>query len=461
MNNENNTTPKLGEGLTNNQIVMISIGGVIGAGLFIGSSAAIAKAGPAVILSYALTSLVVFLVMRMLGEMAVMQPDTGSFSTYATKAIGPWAGFSIGWLYWWFWVLVIPVEAIAGAEILHAWFPMFPAWLYALLFVVILSLANLFDVKNFGAFEFWFSLIKVVAILLFIGICSVAVFGFWPLADVSGIANLYQNGGFMPYGFGGILGGILITAFSFFGVEILSIAAAESANPAEKIRKATNLVIYRIILFFVLSIFLAVSLVDWRSTGFREFGTFQYVLMTLNVPGTKLIMDTVVFVAVASCMNAALYTASRMLFSLGARKDAPAMVTELTPKGVPRIAVLLSCAVGLVGCLANYFFPGQVLTFLLSTTGAIALLVYLVIAISQLILRKRCEAENIEMPFKMWLFPWLTWLVIFTILAVLTYMFFSPDYRYETLMSLSVTCVVVVFGIIVNRKKKYALLKQY
>ena len=461
MNNENNTTPKLGEGLTNNQIVMISIGGVIGAGLFIGSSAAIAKAGPAVILSYAITSVVVFLVMRMLGEMAVMQPDTGSFSTYATKAIGPWAGCTIGWLYWWFWVLAIPVEAIAGAEILHAWFPMFPAWLYALLFVVILSLANLFDVKNFGAFEFWFSLIKVVAILLFIGICSIAVFGFWPLADVSGIANLYQNGGFMPFGFSGILGGILITAFSFFGIEILSIAAAESANPAEKIRKATNLVIYRIILFFVVSIFLAVALVDWRSAGFKEFGTFQYVLMTLNVPGTRLIMDTVVFVAVASCMNAALYTSSRMLFSLGARKNAPAIVTKLTPKGVPRVAVILSSSIGFIGCIVNYLLPGQVLVFLLSSSGTIALLVYLVIAISQLRLRKKCEDENIQVPFKVWLFPWLTWLVILIILSVLGYMFFSPDYSYETLMSLGITSIVVLFSLIVTRKKKPTYLKQH
>lgn len=460
MNSEDNTQIKLGEGLTNRQVVMISIGGVIGAGLFIGSSAAIAKAGPAVILSYAITSLVVFLVMRMLGEMAVMQPDTGSFSTYASKAIGPWAGFSIGWLYWWFWVLVIPVEAIAGAEILHAWLPMLPSWLYAVLFVMILSLANLFDVKNFGVFEFWFSMIKVVAILAFIGIGLIAITGYWPWAEVSGIANLYENGGFMPFGFGGVLAGILITAFSFFGVEILSIAAAESENPEEKIQKATNLVIYRIILFFVLSIFLAVSLVDWRSTGLSQHGTFQYVLMSLNIPATKLIMDSVVFVAVASCMNAALYTASRMLFSLGARGSAPKAVTKLTPKGVPRIAVLLSCVVGLIGCLANYVFPGQVLTFLLSTTGAIALLVYLVIAVSQLRLRKQYESNNTHIPFKMWLFPWLTWGVIAIILSVLIYMAITPAYSYETLMSLGIASVVVVSGLILHRKKKYLPLKQ-
>ncbi|WP_298143712.1 amino acid permease [uncultured Acinetobacter sp.] len=449
------TPTKLPEGLSNRHIMMISIGGVIGAGLFVGSSAAIAKAGPAVVVSYILTSILVFLVMRMLGEMAVMQPDTGSFSTYARKAIGPWAGFSIGWLYWWFWVLVIPIEAIAGAAILSSWFPMVPAWLFAFAFVVILSIANFFSVKNFGEFEFWFALIKVVAIVGFIAVALMAVLGFWPLApEVSGVANLIQNEGFMPNGLGSVLGAVLITAFSFFGVEILSIAAAEAKNPQEKIQKATNLVLYRIILFFVVSIFLAVSLIDWRSPLLQQYGTFQYVLMTLNVPGTKLIIDSVVFIAVASCMNAALFTSSRMLFSLGTRGDAPKIMTKLTQHGVPRIAVLASTVIGLITCLANYLFPGQVFGFLLSTTGAIALLVYLVIAISQLRLRRYYIANNIEVPFKMWLFPWLTWFVIIVILSVLGYMFFSPQYSYETMLSLGITSVVVILGIIVTRKRQ-------
>ena len=298
-------TKKLGEGLSNRHITMISIGGVIGAGLFVGSSAAIAKAGPAVILAYLTTSIMVFLVMRMLGEMAVLEPDTGSFSTYARKAIGPWAGFTIGWLYWWFWVLAIPVEAIAGAQILYSWFPYFSVSTYAFCFIVFLSLANFFSTKSFGEFEFWLSLIKVIAIIAFIIIGVLAISGFWPLAqNVSGVANLYNNAGFMPHGVGGILAAILITAFSFFGVEIVSIAAAESSNPQQKIRRATNLVLYRIILFFVVSMFIAVALVDWRSPDLQKYGTFQYVLMSLNVPGTKLIIDAVVFIAVASCMNA-------------------------------------------------------------------------------------------------------------------------------------------------------------
>ncbi|WP_151766029.1 amino acid permease [Acinetobacter colistiniresistens] len=448
-------TTKLGEGLSNRHVTMISIGGVIGAGLFVGSSAAIAKAGPAAVLAYIITSILVFLVMRMLGEMAVAQPDTGSFSTYARKAIGPWAGFSVGWLYWWFWVLVIPIEAIAGAEILHAWFPQVSSAIYAFAFIILLSLANFFSTKSFGEFEFWFALIKVIAILVFIVIGASAVFGLWPLAkDVSGVGHLFSNGGFMPYGMGGVLSAILISAFSFFGIEILSIAAAESKNPEEKIKRATNLVLYRIILFFVVSIFLAVALVDWRSPDLQKLGTFQYVLVSLNIPQTKLIMDAVVFIAVASCMNAAVYTSSRMLFALGARQEAPKMVTKINVAGVPTIAVFASTLIGLICCAVNYLFPGQVFGFLLSTTGSIALVVYLVIAVSQLRLRTKLDKDGATVPFKMWLFPWLTWFVIIVIMSVLGYMFLSPQYSYETTLSLGVTFLVVICGVVVTHRKK-------
>ncbi|MEG1234268.1 MAG: amino acid permease [Acinetobacter sp.] len=446
---------KLGEGLSNRHITMISIGGVIGAGLFVGSSAAIAKAGPAAVLAYIITSILVFLVMRMLGEMAVVQPDTGSFSTYARKAIGPWAGFTIGWLYWWFWVLVIPIEAIAGAEILHAWFPEVSSGIFAFAFIILLSLANFFSTKSFGEFEFWFSLIKVVAIVVFIAIGTLAIFGVWPLAkDVSGVGNLFSNGGFMPHGMGGVLSAILISAFSFFGIEILSIAAAESKNPEEKIKRATNLVLYRIILFFVVSIFLAVALVDWRSPDLQKLGTFQYVLASLNVPQTKLIIDSVVFIAVASCMNAAVYTSSRMLFALASRQEAPRIATKINTSGVPAIAVFASTVVGLICCAVNYMFPGQVFGFLLSTTGSIALLVYLVIAFSQLRLRAQLEKSGAVLSFKMWLFPWLTWFVIIVIMSVLAYMFLSPTYSYETSLSLGVTLVVVFCSLIVTRKRR-------
>ncbi|MBF8781348.1 amino acid permease [Pseudomonas fulva] len=437
----------LQHGLTSRQVSMISIAGIIGAGLFIGSSNAIATAGPAILLSYAITGLLVLLVMRMLGEMAVANPDSGSFSTYASEAIGPWAGFTIGWLYWWFWVLIIPVEAIAGADILHAWFPAVPSWLFAFLIMIVLSCTNLVSVKNFGEFEYWFALVKVIAILAFIVVCTLAVSGFWPLAQVSGVSQLWANGGFMPNGFGTVLGGVLITIFSFFGAEIVTIAADETANPRDKIRRATNLVVYRIAIFYLASIFLVVSLVAWNDPGLKAVGSFQRALEVLNVPGAKLLVDLVVLVAVTSCMNSGLYTASRMLYSLGARGEAPAQTRRISGSGVPTVAVLLSTLAGFAGCLVNYVFPGKVFGFLLSTTGAIALLVYLVIAVSQLRMRARAECEGRALELKMWLFPWLTWLVIGVIVLVLGYMLFSDAYRYETLMTAGVACAILALSL--------------
>ena len=436
---------------------MISIAGIIGAGLFIGSSNAIASAGPAILISYAMTGLLVLLVMRMLGEMAVANPDSGSFSTYAGQAIGPWAGFSIGWLYWWFWVLIIPVEAIAGADILHAWFPAVPSWLFAFLIMGVLACSNLVSVKNFGEFEFWFALVKVLAIIAFIVIGGLAVFGAWALAEVSGVSHLWANGGFMPNGFGTVLGGVLITIFSFFGAEIVTIAADETTNPQAKIRRATNLVVYRIAIFYLASIFLVVSLVAWNDPGLKAVGSFQRVLEVLNVPGAKLVVDLVVLVAVTSCMNSGLYTASRMLYSLGARGEALPLVKRVSANGVPVVAVLLSTLAGFAGCVVNYVFPGKVFSFLLSTTGSIALLVYLVIAVSQLRMRARAEREGRQPEFRMWLFPWLTWLVIGSILLVLGYMLFSDAYRYEALMTGGVTTFIVLVYLTRQRMPRHAV----
>ena len=444
----------LQHGLTGRQVSMISIAGIIGAGLFIGSSNAIATAGPAILISYAMTGLLVLLVMRMLGEMAIANPNSGSFSTYASEAIGPWAGFTIGWLYWWFWVLIIPVEAIAGADILHAWFPAVPSWAFAFLIMLVLSGSNLVSVRNFGEFEYWFALVKVIAIVAFILVCSLAVTGFWPLAPVSGVSQLWANGGFMPNGFGTVLGGVLITIFSFFGAEIVTIAADETANPQEKIRRATNLVVYRIAIFYLASIFLVVSLVAWNDPALKSVGSFQRALEVLNVPGAKLMVDLVVLVAVTSCMNSGLYTASRMLYSLSARGEAPSGVRRISGSGVPTVAVLSSTLAGFVGCLVNYAFPGKVFGFLLSTTGAIALLVYLVIAVSQLRMRTRAERDGTVLTLKMWLFPWLTWLVIGLIVLVLGYMLFSDAYRYETLMTVGVATAIL--GLYAVRRRSTA-----
>lgn len=209
----------LGGGLKSRHVTMLSIAGVIGASLFVGSSVAIAEAGPAVLLAYLFAGLLVVMIMRMLAEMAVATPDTGSFSTYADKAIGPWAGYTIGWLYWWFWVLVIPLEANIAAIILNSWIPGIPVWLFSLVITLALTGSNLLSVKNYGEFEFWLALCKVIAILAFIALGATAISGFYPYAEVSGISRLWDHGGFMPNGFGAVLSAMLITMFSFMGAE--------------------------------------------------------------------------------------------------------------------------------------------------------------------------------------------------------------------------------------------------
>nr|VUD27300.1 GabA permease [Salmonella sp. NCTC 7297] len=218
------------------------------------------------------------MIMRMLAEMAVATPDTGSFSTYADKAIGPWAGYTIGWLYWWFWVLVIPLEANIAAIILNSWIPGIPVWLFSLVITLALTGSNLLSVKNYGEFEFWLALCKVIAILAFIALGAAAISGFYPYAEVSGISRLWDHGGFMPNGFGAVLSAMLITMFSFMGAEIVTIAAAESDTPDKHIVRATNSVIWRISIFYLCSIFVVVALIPWNMPGsekrrFVPFGT--------------------------------------------------------------------------------------------------------------------------------------------------------------------------------------------
>ncbi|MGC1333188.1 GABA permease [Pseudomonas sp.] len=444
----------LGSGLKQRHVTMLSIAGVIGAGLFVGSGHAIAEAGPAVLLAYAAAGTLVVLVMRMLAEMAIAQPDTGSFSTYADRAIGHWAGFTIGWLYWWFWVLVIPLEANAAAGILHAWFPDIAVWVFTLVITLVLTGTNLLNVKNYGEFEFWFALIKVIAIIGFIILGAAAIFGLVPGSQVSGVSHIVDTQGFMPNGLGAVVAAMLTTMFSFMGTEIVTIAAAESKDPGKQITKATNSVIWRIFLFYLVSIFIVVALVPWNDGSLPAMGSYQTVLNLIGVPNAKMIVDVVVLVAVTSCLNSALYTSSRMLYSLSKRGDAPKMAQRTSQGGTPYWAVLLSTAAAFLAVFANYVAPSQVFDFLLASSGAIALLVYLVIAVSQLRMRKQREQKGEKIEFKMWAFPVLTWLVIAFIIAVLTVMAIRADHRIEILATGLLTIAVVAAGLLVDRRRK-------
>ncbi|CAM3007633.1 amino acid permease [Dermacoccus abyssi] len=432
----------LESGLKPRHVTMISIAGVIGAGLFVGSANAIKLAGPAAIISYAAAGLVVVLVMRMLGEMATVNPDTGSFSVYADRALGKWAGFSIGWLYWWAWALIIPVEATAGATILTNWID-WPQWVFAFLITAILTATNLVSVGNYGEFEFWFALVKVVVIIAFIAVGLLAILGLLPTSDVSGLSGLTANG-FFGDGLGGIFAAMLTTTTTYLGTEIVTIAAAESKNPVSGIRRAVNSVIWRISIFYLGSIFVVVALVNWRSPKLAEVGSYQFTLETIGLGRLTTLLDLAILTAVASCLNSALYTASRMAFSLGQRGDAPAAFGRTNSRGVPVAAILASVVVGFLCVGLNYVLPDEIFGYLLSTAGCAALFVYLCISFTQLRSRRAMDAAGVAVRVRMWLFPSLTYATIAFIVLVLVMMAFDSEQSQNLWFSLAVAAVVLV-----------------
>jgi GABA permease len=430
---------ELKKGLKQRHLTMIAMGGVIGAGLFVGSGTVIAGAGPSAFLTYAITGVLIILVMRMLGEMATANPSTGSFADYSRTALGGWAGFSVAWLYWYFWVIVIGFEAVAGAKVLQYWIDA-PLWLMSLLLMSLMTATNLFSVSSFGEFEFWFAGIKVAAIIVFIALGTLFVLGVWPDRSLD-FSNLTSHGGFFPLGVGAIFSAIVVVIFSMVGAEVATIAAAESPDPGRAIARATNSVIMRIAVFFVGSIFLLAVILPWNSA---ELAASPYVaaFKLMGIPGADHIMNAVVLTAVLSCLNSGLYTASRMLFVLAARREAPIGLMSVNRRGVPMAAILCSTVVGFLCVIAAAVSPDTVFSFLLNSSGAVILFVYLLIAVSQIILRTRTAPEKLTV--RMWAFPVLSVLVVVAILAVLVQMAFDETARTQLGLSLGSWAVVVV-----------------
>ena len=439
--------------LKTRHITMISIGGIIGAGLFVGSGAVVNTTGPGAILSYSIAGLLVILLMRMLGEMATVNPDSGSFATYAREAIGPWAGYTIGWLYWFFWVIVIAIEATAGGAIVHGWIPSLPIWVISLALTLLLTLTNAYSVKSFGEFEYWFSMIKVAAIIIFMCIGLAILFGFFPNIKSPGLSNLTQRGGFLPNGISSIFIGIITVIFSFFGSEIAAIAAGETENPQKSIVKAINSVVVRILLFYIGSVSILVMLLPWNAADLLK-SPYVTMLEMVGINGAAQIMNVVVLVAVLSCLNSALYTNSRMLFSLAKRGDAPKFLLKVSKKGVPVPAVLLSTIAAYVCAIFSFVSPDKLFLFLVNASGAIALLVYIVIAISHFRLRRKYEKENPQaLGMKMWLFPYLTYIIIAAMIIILIAMAFIDSMRSQFFLTMLITALVVSSYFLSNRKK--------
>jgi len=446
------TTTALGHGLKVRHLTMMGLGSAIGAGLFLGTGVGIAKAGPAVLISYILAGAVVVFVMRMLGEMGAAIPASGSFSHYARLGIGEWAGFVMGWLYWFMLIMVLGAEITGASAIVNDWVPSIPQWVVALVFVVFFAVVNLAKVSNFGEFEFWFAAIKVTVIIGFLIIGVLLVFGILPDTDPVGTSNLFGQGGFMPNGLSGIAAGLLVVAFAFGGIEIVTIAAAESENPERSIAVAVRSVVWRISVFYIGAISIMVLVLPWNDPEL-ESGPFVAVLNKANIPGVAGFMELVVVVALLSAFNANIYGTSRMAFSLSRRGDGPAFMAKLSSTGVPTNAVLLSVFFGFVSVLLNWLLPDDLLGILLNAVGAALLVIWIFIVVSHLRLRKQLEASG-KLTVRMWLFPYLSYATLAMLGVFVVLMLFDADARAQLISTTVLFLVIAALGFLNARWRK-------
>ncbi|WP_414166708.1 amino acid permease [Streptoverticillium reticulum] len=430
-------TPVLSHGLKQRHLSMIALGGVIGAGLFVGSGVGIAAAGPAIVLLFAGTGALVMLIMRMLGEMSAARPSTGSFSVHAEEELGTWAGTTSGWMYWLMLCAGVAAEATAAGAIMHSWVPFLPAYGWVAVFMVFFCASNLTAVKNFGEFEFWFSAVKITAIVAFLVLGLLGILGVF--GDSPGTGNLTGHGGFFPAGAAGLAAGLLTTVSGFAGLETVTIAAAESDNPSRNVARAVRTAVWRIAVFYIGSMAVVVTMVPWNDPRVATDGPYVTVLDTLGIPAAGTIMKVVVLVALLSAMNANIYGSSRMAHSLVSRGQGPRFLAKVT-RGVPMAAVLASCVFGFAAVIAGIIWPTTVFAWLLNIAGCAVLVVWCIVCLTQLRMRRRLERETPELlTVRMWGFPYLTWLAFAAIIGVFVVMACSGD----GLKQLAGTAIVV------------------
>ena len=394
---------KLNRGLKNRHLQMIALGGAIGTGLFYGSTATISMAGPAVILSYLFGGCVIFLIMRMLGEMAVDEPVTGSFSYYAEKYWGAFPGFLVGWNYWFNYIIVSMAELMAAAIYMNFWFPDLPQWVSILTCLAVITALNLVTVRAYGEAEFWMALVKILAILcmMVLGVYLIASDG---RGFPENISNLWSHGGFLPNGLWGMALSVVPVMFSFGGIELIGITAGEAENPGRTIPAAINQIIWRILLFYVGTMAVLMALWPWNLVG-KEASPLVQIFVYVGIPAAAHILNFVVLMAAVSVYNSAIYSNSRMLYRLARDGNAPAFLGRLSSQGVPVIGIFVSSAITLLTVVLDYFFPGQAFMYMLSIATCAAVITWASIAVTHLKFRKYCEAQGRRTTFRAILHP--------------------------------------------------------
>ncbi|MET8680463.1 amino acid permease [Streptomyces sp. NPDC004647] len=383
-------------GLGSRQVQMIAIGGAIGVGLFMGAGANIAKAGPSIILMYALAGVVIFFIMRALGELLLYRPVSGSFAEYAREFLGPFFGYVTGWTYWLMWVVTGMAELTAAAIYIHFWFPEIPQWVSALVFLVVLFGVNLISVKIFGEVEFWFSMVKVTAIIgmIVIGL-GVLTLGFSDAGDTASTSNLWSHGGIFPEGIGSSLMTLQGVMFAYLAVELVGVTAGESEDPEKTLPKAINTLPWRIIIFYVGALTVILSVVKWTEFSEGE-SPFVHAFSEIGIPLAGGIVNFVVLTAALSSCNSGMYSTGRMLRDLASNSEAPKAFGKLNARQTPAVGIAVSVALMGVGVVLNYVVPEKAFGYVVSVATAAGIWTWMMILVSHILYRRAVKAGRLQ-----------------------------------------------------------------
>jgi aromatic amino acid transport protein AroP len=443
----------LKRGLKNRHIQLIALGGAVGTGLFLGSASVIKSAGPAVILGYAIAGFIAFLIMRQLGEMVVEEPVAGSFSHFAYKYWGNFAGFASGWNYWVLYVLVAMAELTAVGKYIQFWVPDFPTWASAAIFFVLINAINLTNVKVFGEMEFWFAIIKVIAVIAMI------LFGGWLLFSGTGgpqatVRNLWEQGGFMPNGLGGLVMVMAIIMFSFGGLELVGITAAEADNPETTIPKATNQVLWRILIFYIGSLAVLLSLMPWTRVT-AETSPFVFIFHELGDAMVANALNVVILTAALSVYNSCVYCNSRMLFGLAQQGNAPKALLNVDRRGVPVMSILVSAVATALCVLLNFLMPAEAFGLLMSLVVSALVINWAMISLAHLKFRKKKNQQGVTTRFKAVLYPLGNWICLVFLAGILVLMAMTPGMAISVWL-IPVWLIVLAIGYFVKNKTQKA-----
>ena len=441
----------LKRGLKNRHIQLIALGGAVGTGLFLGIAATIKMAGPSVLLGYAIGGIIAFFIMRQLGEMVVEEPVAGSFSHFAYKYWGNFAGFASGWNYWVLYVLVAMAELTAVGIYVQYWWPDIPTWVSAAIFFLVINAINLANVKVYGEMEFWFAIIKVAAII------GMIVFGGWLLLSGQGgpeatVTNLWAQGGFFPNGVNGLVMAMAVIMFSFGGLELVGITAAEADNPETSIPRATNQVIYRILIFYIGSLAILLSLYPWGKVV--EGGSpFVMIFHELDSNIVATILNIVVLTAALSVYNSCVYCNSRMLYGLAKQGNGPKALLTVDRRGVPVIAIGISAAATALCVLINYLIPGKAFELLMALVVSALVINWAMISLAHLKFRQSKEREGVQTKFKALFYPLGNYICLLFLAGILVIMYMTPGIQISVLL-IPVWLAVLGIGYAVKQKKQ-------